>query len=205
MRDSKSGISQSFVFSEFIRCLNNIVRFGTIAEVDYKKARVRVKTGKITTTWIPWATMAGGIKIWNPPVVGEQVSVIAQGGDLSLAIAIPSIYQNKFNAPSDDENVVRIELSDKVFLEFSKENNEITAKIEEAELFFSKDTFTVKFNDSEFVLREDNIEAKCGESEAKINENKIRFSVGSSRIEITPEKISIDSPIVDIPNFKVGI
>jgi phage baseplate assembly protein V len=81
-----------FVFSEVARRLNNIVRFGTVAEIDLKKARVRIKIGKITTDWLPWLTLAGAVKIWNPPVVGEQVCVVSQGGDLSLAVAIPSIF-----------------------------------------------------------------------------------------------------------------
>lgn len=188
MRDSKSRISQSFVFSEFVRRFNNIVRFGTIAEIDYKRARVRVKTGKITTTWIPWATMAGNMKIWNPPVVGEQVSIIAQGGDLSVAIAIPSIYQNKFSAPSDDENIIKVELSETSSVEFNKENDEITIKIDESELFFNKEK----------------LEAKIGETEAEVSENKIKLSVGNSEIEITPEKIKLHATIIDAPNLKAG-
>lgn len=182
-------MKESFVFSEFIRRFNNIVRFGTVAEVDYKKARVRVKTGKITTTWIPWATIAGRVKIWNPPVVGEQVSIIAQGGDLSVAVAIPSIYQNKFNAPSDGENVVRIELSDKASIEFNKEGNELIFKIEDSEMFFNKNNF-------KFAI---------GESELEVNEDKIRLSVGGSEIEITSEKIKLNAPIIDATNLKAGL
>jgi phage baseplate assembly protein V len=141
-------MKESFVFSEFIRRLNNIVRFGTVAEVDCKKARVKVKIGKITTTWIPWLTTAGAIKLWNPPVVGEQVSVISQGGDLSLAVAIPSIFQSKFNAPSDDEKVVKIELSENTSIEFDRENEEFKATVNELEITANSKKFKVSIGES---------------------------------------------------------
>jgi phage baseplate assembly protein V len=154
-------MKESFVFSEFIRRLNNIVRFGIVAEVDCKKARIKVRIGKITTTWIPWMTTAGAIKLWNPPVVGEQVSVISQGGDLSLAVAIPSIFQSKFNAPSDDENVVKLELSNKSSVEFDKENEEILIKIGDAESTFSNDKirFSVGMSEIEITLEKISIHA----------------------------------------------
>jgi phage baseplate assembly protein V len=145
-------MSKSFVFSEFARRLNNIVRFGTVAEVDLNKARVRIKIGKITTNWIPWLTTAGAVKLWNPPVVGEQVCVVSQGGDLSLAVAIPSIFQNKFAAPGNDPNTIRIEFSDNAFVEFSKATDEITARIDGAEICFCSDKFHVSIGASEIEI-----------------------------------------------------
>jgi phage baseplate assembly protein V len=150
-------MKESFFFSEFIRRLNNIVRFGTVAEVDYKKAGVKVKIGKITTTWIPCVTTAGAIKLWNPPVVGEQVCVVAQGGDLSLAVAIPSIFQSKFNAPSDDEKVVKLELSSKSSIEFNKENDEILIKAGDSEATFSNDKISFSVGASEIEITPEKI------------------------------------------------
>jgi phage baseplate assembly protein V len=145
-------MSKSFVFSEFARRLNNIVRFGTVAEVDLKKARVRIKIGKITTNWIPWLTTAGAVKLWNPPVVGEQVCVVSQGGDLSLAVAIPSIFQSKFAAPGNDPNTIKVELSDNASVEFSKATDEITARIDGAEICFGSDKFHVSIGASEIEV-----------------------------------------------------
>jgi phage baseplate assembly protein V len=58
---------------------------------------------------MPWLTTAGAVKLWNPPVVGEQVCVVAQDGDLAVSVAIPSIFQSKFAAPGDDANVIKLE------------------------------------------------------------------------------------------------
>jgi phage baseplate assembly protein V len=145
-------MSNSFVFSEVARRLNNIVHFGTVSEIDLKKARVRIKIGKITTDWLPWLTLAGAVKIWNPPVVGEQVCVVSQGGDLSLAVAIPSIFQDKFAAPSDDANIVRIEFSDDFAIEFDKANNEFAVQVEGAEVRFSRDKFSISVGASAFEI-----------------------------------------------------
>jgi phage baseplate assembly protein V len=179
-------MSQSFVFSEFARRLNNIVRFGTVAKIDLKKARICVQIGGITTNWIPWLTTAGTVKLWKPPVVGEQVCVISQGGDLALAVAIPSIFCNKFAAPSEDEDIVKLELSDKSSVEFNKNDDEIVIRIEGSEAIFGKD----------------NIKANIGKSQIEINDDRIRFSVGESEIEITSEKISLHAPIIDAPKFR---
>jgi phage baseplate assembly protein V len=145
-------MSKSFVFSEFAMRLINIVRFGTVAEVDLKKARVRIKIGKITTNWIPWLTIAGAVKLWNPPVVGEQVCVVSQGGDLSLAVAIPSIFQSKFTAPGNDPDTIKIELSDNASVEFDKSNDEITARIDGAEICFGSDKFHISIGASEIEV-----------------------------------------------------
>jgi phage baseplate assembly protein V len=145
-------MNQSFVFSEFARRLNNIVRFGTVAEVDLKKARIRVKIGKITTSWIPWMTTAGAIKIWNPPIVGEQICVVSQGGDLSLAAAIPSIFQDKFSAPNSSDDLIKLELSPQTSVEFSKASNEVRVQVGDAEMSFSSSKFQVFIGASEIEV-----------------------------------------------------
>jgi phage baseplate assembly protein V len=182
-------MNNSYVFSEIARRLNNIVRFGTVAEVDTNKARIRVKIGKITTTWIPWLTTAGSVKLWNPPAIGEQVFVVSQGGDLSVSVAIPSIFQSKFAAPGNDENVIQLELSNKTSIEFNKKNNEFSVKIEDSELVFDNETF----------------KAKIGEVDAEIKDGSVKLIVGSSKLEITAEKISLHAAVIDAPNLKVAM
>jgi phage baseplate assembly protein V len=146
-----------FVLSEISRRLNNIVRFGTVAEIDHKSAKIRVKIGNITTTWIPWTTTAGAVKLWNPPVVSKQVTVISQGGDLALAVAIPSIFGGQFDASSDDENIVKLEFSENTSIEFSKANDEFLMKIEDSEVLFNKEKFKVSVGESVFEITSEKI------------------------------------------------
>ena len=47
-------------YSELLRLILNLIRFGTIADIDHDAQRVRVLVGKNTTTWRPWITFRAG-------------------------------------------------------------------------------------------------------------------------------------------------
>jgi hypothetical protein len=42
--------------------LANIVHIGLVKEIDYQKARVRVKVGELLTNWLLWITFQAGEK-----------------------------------------------------------------------------------------------------------------------------------------------
>lgn len=92
--------------AEILRLLNNLIRIGTIEEIDHKAARVRVTSGDNLTGWLPWrAARAGASTTWDPPTKGEQVVLLSPSGDLSQAIVFESIYSDDNPAPSDSENL----------------------------------------------------------------------------------------------------
>nr|BDD44937.1 hypothetical protein 13 [Coxiellaceae bacterium] len=96
-----STCNHDFALSELHRRFGNLIRFGVIAEIDAKKARVRVTMGKITTDWLPWLTgSAAHYRDWNPPAMGEQVLLLSPQGDYSQGIVLHGIYQQKFPAPA---------------------------------------------------------------------------------------------------------
>ncbi|WP_161781493.1 phage baseplate assembly protein V [Janthinobacterium lividum] len=45
--------------SDLLRLLQNLIRLGTVAEVNGAKARVRLKP-TLTTEWLNWATRRAG-------------------------------------------------------------------------------------------------------------------------------------------------
>ncbi|SUT91542.1 phage baseplate assembly protein V [Actinobacillus lignieresii] len=103
------------------RLLANIVRLGTIAEVDYNKALARVASGGITTDWLPWITpRAGKTKIWNPPTKGEQVLILAVGGDFTTAVILPGLFTQ--NAPSQSSNDFVIVFPDGATVKYNHES-----------------------------------------------------------------------------------
>ena len=107
----------SFDIAEIERRLSNLARIGTIAEADYKKALVRVKSDGFTTEWLPWITRrAGGDIDWWAPEVGEQVLVIAPSGLMEDAFVIPALYSNSKPEPeqSPDKHTVRYKNGDVV-------------------------------------------------------------------------------------------
>ncbi|MFJ2990713.1 phage baseplate assembly protein V [Collimonas sp. NPDC087041] len=88
-------------FSELLRLLLNLIRFGTIADIDHDAQRVRVRVGGNLTTWRPWITLrAGDAQSWFPPSVGEQVIVLSPEGELPNAVILPALYSDKSRPPS---------------------------------------------------------------------------------------------------------
>ena len=91
--------------TEAIRLINNIVRIGTIAEVDVDHARAKVKAGDNVTGWQPWISARTGSTLeWNPPTVGEQVILLSPAGDLAQAIIITGLYTQNAPSKSADEH-----------------------------------------------------------------------------------------------------
>ncbi|MBO6553256.1 MAG: phage baseplate assembly protein V [Roseitalea sp.] len=81
-------------------------RDGKVAELDAAKGLVRVDYGTdkspAISEWVPWVERAGAQKSWNPPAVGEAVSLVAPGGEMALARAVPGGFSADFPAPSDE-------------------------------------------------------------------------------------------------------
>ena len=97
---------QSFEVTEILRRLANVVRLGAVAEVDLATARARVRYDTderrrpILTGWLPWLThRAGGDRTWWAPEVGEQVVLLAPGGELPEAVVVPALYRDAHPAP----------------------------------------------------------------------------------------------------------
>lgn len=89
--------------------VSQIVREGRIVSVDRASATCIVaigdpdgEDGETVTDDIPWlAARAGGTIVWSPPSEGEAVLLIAPGGDIAQAVAVPGIYSTEFPAPGD--------------------------------------------------------------------------------------------------------
>ena len=95
-------LSESARLVDLRRRLDNLLRAGTVSEVDLLRARVRVHYGagapgedvEAQTEFIPWlTTRAGADRTWWAPTLGEQVLILAPSGDLANAVALPAIYQ----------------------------------------------------------------------------------------------------------------
>ncbi|MEQ4541139.1 MAG: phage baseplate assembly protein V [Billgrantia sp.] len=113
--------------AELLRLINNLIRLGTIAEVDHATARVRVKAGELLTAWLPWLeARAGTTRTWSPPTVGEQVVLLSPGGDLAAAVVLTGIYQEAHPAPNSSPNVIGRWLPDGTRIEYDHEAKTLT-------------------------------------------------------------------------------
>ncbi|KAF0676738.1 phage baseplate assembly protein V [Profundibacterium mesophilum] len=92
----------SFAAAEADRRIANIVQIGTVTAIDGQASRAAVAIGDLTTTLLPVMQLRmGAIRLYAMPAIGEQVTVLAPGGDLARALIGPSIAAS--NAPGDGD------------------------------------------------------------------------------------------------------
>ncbi|MBS9529969.1 phage baseplate assembly protein V [Wolbachia endosymbiont of Rhagoletis cerasi] len=117
-------LEHNFAISELNRKLANIIRIGLVKEVDYEKARVRVKIGEFITDWLPWVTArAGEDRSWFVPNIDEQVIVLSPFGELSLGVVLPAIYQEKYPPPENKKEISSVVFKDGTKLLYDKEKH----------------------------------------------------------------------------------
>lgn len=88
--------------NELARRIENLVRVGTVAEVDLVGTRCRVRSGALHTQYLPFfARRAGDVRHWSPVSTGEQCIVFAPGGDLAAGMVLVGLYSDTIAAPED--------------------------------------------------------------------------------------------------------
>lgn len=101
------------------RLIENLIRLGTIAAVQMKPPRVQVKTGSLTTAWLPWiAARAGADREWNPPTVGEQVILFSPSGQLGNGIVLTGLFSDHIPPNCDREGLHRCTYRDGTVIEY---------------------------------------------------------------------------------------
>lgn len=112
---------------ELARALRNMVRTGVIVETDLKAGRCRVQTGGIYTDWLQWLThRAGRSRTWWAPSVGEQVLILAIGGELDTAFVLPAIFSADHPAPSASADAWHVSFPDGAVMEYEPEIGALT-------------------------------------------------------------------------------
>lgn len=105
--------------AEIQRQLGNLIRLGTVAELNLAAARCRVQTGDILTDWLPWFVPRAGDTIeWSAPAVGEQVVLLGPGGDTHGAIALRGVYSEAFPAPDSTASRHLVRYADGAVIEY---------------------------------------------------------------------------------------
>lgn len=95
------------------RRLENLLRLGTIAEVDHAARKVRVQSGELTGNWLDWPAEIGrNYKRWRPLREGTQVLIGCISGDPAQAQIIGMLYTDAIASPSTDEEIDLIQFDD---------------------------------------------------------------------------------------------
>lgn len=112
---------------ELERRLMNLVRVGTVTEVDTKNTVCRVQTGGLTTDWLRWCPpRAGTARTWWAPSPGEQVIILAAGGELTTAFVAGSLYSQAHPASCDSAAACHLHFPDGAVLEYEPATGALT-------------------------------------------------------------------------------
>lgn len=138
---SRTEAYEELALPDLERRQANAIRYGTVAEVDYANARVKIKSGNITTAWLPWAAgrASGAKRRWDPPEVGEQVAVISPGGDLAQGLVLPGVYQSSAAAPSASPDKDAMVYSDGTVIEYDRASHTLLADLGQSKIRASRE------------------------------------------------------------------
>ncbi|MBD2783786.1 phage baseplate assembly protein V [Xenorhabdus sp. DI] len=113
--------------TEILRRLRNLIRIGTVTQVDTARGVCRVATGQLETDWLHWLTArAGHARTWWAPSVDEQVLLLSIGGDLTTAFILPAIFSDQYPAPSASPEAVHIAFPDGAVMEYEPQSGALT-------------------------------------------------------------------------------
>jgi len=114
--------------NETLRLVRNLIRIGTVTDVDLVAGKCRVLTGENTTDWLQWlSARAGATRTWFAPTVGEQVLIFSLGGELNAALVLPGIFSDNFPAPSASAEALHFAFSDGAVIEYEPATGELKA------------------------------------------------------------------------------
>ena len=120
---------QGFTINDLGRRLANIIRFGTIFEIDFEEAKARVKIGDLETDFLPWVNSnSGSNNSWNPPEMDEQVIILSPSGELNQGVILPSLY--KSNASDELPNIQSITYKDGSKVTFDHDAGNLTLDLQ---------------------------------------------------------------------------
>ncbi|MCS2172361.1 phage baseplate assembly protein V [Scandinavium sp. TWS1a] len=125
---------------DIARAIRNLIRTGVVTAVDLDEGLCRVQTGGIQTTWLNWLTSrAGRSRTWWAPSVGEQVLILAVGGELDTAFVLPAIFSDDHPAPSVSADAFHIAFPDGAVIEYEPDSGALSVTgITTAEVTASK-------------------------------------------------------------------
>ena len=117
-------------FAAFARMLENLIRFGVIAAVQMEPPRVKVKTGELTTAWLPWiAPRAGTDQVWDPPTEGEQVMLFSPSGQLANGVAVTGLFSDHIPANGKRAGLHRRTYADGTVIEYDSVAHHLNATL----------------------------------------------------------------------------
>ncbi|MEW5251203.1 phage baseplate assembly protein V [Microbulbifer sp. 2201CG32-9] len=118
--------------TQLYRLLANLIRLGTIVEVQHREARCRVQSGELATAPLRWISLrAGATTQWDPPAIGEQVLLLSPGGDLQQGLVLRGLYSQANPAPDNVGTSHLVRYPDGAEIRYDHEAHQLTATLPE--------------------------------------------------------------------------
>ncbi len=169
---------QRYALAELTRRMNNIVRTGTITELDLAKGRARVQLApELVTAFLPWLTHRAGTDVtWWAPEIGEQVTVLSPSGDLAAGVITGALYSDAMPAWSTNPDVSGTRWADGAADEYDRATH--------------KRTITLP-DDGE-------IQITVGQTQITANNGVVNIVIGGSTIAANANTVVVDSPEIKL-------
>ncbi len=111
---------------DLYRRIENLIRLGTISEIDESHQKVRVKTGGLVTDWLPVpATVTHNATYWQPVRLGTQVVLGGISGDPSQSVIIGLLHSDTVPAISDNPALDIVQFNDGTRIEYNSQSAEL--------------------------------------------------------------------------------
>ena len=185
--------------NDIYRLLQSIVRIGKVTMIDAATTPpcVRVESGSLHTDWIPWTTSrAAGVSHWRPPIVGEDVLLLAIGGDTGNARVIGSLYTEDNPPPERSLDKTVTVYPDGARIEYDHASSTLTATLPGQAIVTAVGAVTVEAKGSVEVSSSTSITAKAPLIDAKA---EVSASVKAPVIAATADtSITLKAPAITL-------
>lgn len=117
--------------ADLYRLLLDMLRYGTVAQVQANPPRVRAQSGDLLTDWRPWFNpRAGNVKSAYQPSPGEECMIFSPGGNMAAATVLMGINSDKNPPPAcgADDYIIQVPAGGKILLQAGDSVLEITAE-----------------------------------------------------------------------------
>lgn len=172
------------------RRLGNVVRAGKVASVDLASATCRVTIGELLTAPLPFiSSKAGDDRTWHPPEVGEQVIVLAPGGELSCGFVLGGVYTTAHPAPSASAEVSKMIYKDGTVATYDRALHSLTLDIPH-----SGSSLSITVNGNATVHASGNALVEA-EGNATLSAGAVGRIEAGTRIDIVAPAVSITSTV----------
>jgi phage baseplate assembly protein V len=112
------------------RLIGDLVREGTVVSVDLPAGTARVRfADDLTTGDIPWQCgRSGKTRVWSPPSVGEQVSVLSPEADTARGVIVGSLSSDAHPHAAQDGST-RIDFEDGAWCGYDPGSGDFTVMV----------------------------------------------------------------------------